>query len=210
MRIEVGVPDFRALVDGAIGNVAKAATGAMRATTPDAKQELRDQIVGAGLGSRLANTWRGDAYPKRGASLDPAGYIWSNAPDIVDSFARGAQIVPVNGSRYLAIPTDAVPRAPGAGRATSTKKMTPAQVEAAFNQDLFFKRGRDGRLLAFINAGRTAGGRASKRKAGSRTAKPVLMFVLVPTVRAPKLLDLNGPTARWADAFRSDLARRLA
>ncbi|WP_156361868.1 DUF6441 family protein [Sphingomonas sp. Leaf343] len=139
------------------GDLASAATGAMREAMPHARQELREQITGAGLGTRLANTWRGEVYPGSRKSINPSGYIWSNAPDIVDAFDRGAQITPRGGKRFLAIPTDNVPRSPGRGRRTSTKRMTPAEVEQSFSQDLFYRRGKAGRVLAFINAVASSG-----------------------------------------------------
>jgi hypothetical protein len=212
MKIRVGVPSFAGIADKIEGDVAKAATDAMRQTTPDAKAELRDQIMRAGLGGRLANTWRGNAYPKSGRSMAPAGYIWSNPPEIIDSFVRGAQVVPLAGRKYLAIPTDNVPRA--LGRRGSTRRMTPEQVETAFNQDLFFKRGRNGHVLAFINAVRSKSRKGWRRGTPGRLAqgrdlKPVLMFVLVRAVRMPKLLDLAGPAQRWAAAYAAALERNL-
>ncbi len=37
----------------------QAVTQSIREATDDLKTELRNQITGAGLGQRLANTWRG-------------------------------------------------------------------------------------------------------------------------------------------------------
>lgn len=208
MRIEVGIADFTAVTNGIAADIAGAATDVMRETTLSAKQELRDQVVSAGLGARLGNTWRGDVYPKSGEAMNPAGYIHSNAPDIIDSFVRGAQIVPIGGARYLAIPTDAVPRAPGAGRASSTKRMTPEQVETAFNQDLIVRPGEDGHLLGFIDPNLSRFKRI-KRPRGAGKSRLVLMFTFVATLRMPKLLDLDGPADHWASAFRDAFSRRI-
>lgn len=207
MKIEISVPSFQAAASGMEGAIAAAATGAMRDTTPDAKQELREQVVGAGLGTRLANTWRGDVYPKSARSMHPAGFIHSNAPLIIDSFLRGAQIVPVSGGRYLAIPTDSVPKSRGSRGAS--RRMTPVEVEAVFDQNLIIRKGRDGHLLAFIDPS-LANGRRIKRQRGAPRARLVLMFTLVPTVRLPKLLDLEGPAQRWAVSFGRAVERRLA
>ena len=209
MKIEITTPDFRAITRKIEGDIAKAATGAMRATTPDAKQELRDQVIDAGLGAGVANAWRGDVYPSRGNSLSPAGYIHSRAPRIVDGFTRGATIVPINGSHYLAIPTSSVPRAPSEGRATRTGKMSPAQVEASFNQDLIVRPWRNGELLGFMDPSRTPGRRV-RRQRGVGRAQLVLMFTFVPTVRLPRLLDLEAPAEHWAAAFADEFQRRLA
>lgn len=213
MKIGVSVPSFTDITRGLEGDIAGAATESMREAASAVKQELREQVTSAGLGNRLANTWRGETYPKSRRSVNPAGYIWSNAPDIVDSFARGATIVPVNGSRYLAIPTDAVPNA--RGRRGSGKKMTPAEVEHQFNQDLFYLRSKAGRVLAFLNITRGRSGRGFRantkgRLAQGRVAERVLMFVLVRSVRVPKLLDLAGPADRGAALFERAFTGRLS
>ncbi len=212
MKVNVGVFDMQALMDGIEGDLAEAASRAMRDTTYKALLELREQVTSAGMGQRLANTWRDRVFPERRRSMTPTGYIWSNAPDIIDAFSRGAQIVPLAGRRFLAIPTKNVPNA--RGRRGSSNKMTPEQVENAFNQDLFFKRGKSGRVLAFINAigGRNGRGfrRATKgRTAQGRDAKPVLMFVMVPSVRLPKVLDLDAVAQRWAANFEARFTAQL-
>lgn len=212
MRISVGFGDLRAAMNDVEGDVAGAATEAMRETTHKALLELRRQVVSAGLGNRLANTWRDRVYPEHRRSMTPSGYIWSNAPDIVDAFDRGAQVVPLAGRRFLAIPTKNVPNA--AGRRGARRRMTPEQVEHAFNQDLFFQRGKGGRLLAFINAVQSRNRRGFRpgtkaRLAAGRALKPVLMFVMVPTVRMPKLLDANAVAERWAANFDARFLARL-
>lgn len=206
MRISVGVGDMQALMEGIEGDIAEASTLAMRDTTYKALRELREQVTGAGMGQRLANTWRDRVFPEKRRSMTPTGYIWSNASDIIDAFSRGAQIVPLAGRRFLAIPTKNVPNA--RGRRGSSGKMTPEQVENAFNQDLFFKRGRAGRVLAFINAVGARNGRGFRRAAKGRTAqgrdpKPVLMFVMVPSVRLPRVLDIDAVANRWAANFEA-------
>jgi len=80
MRVDVGFGDLRLQLDGIEGDIAKLASAAMRETTPIAKQELRAQVTSAGLGTRLANTWRSEVYPRSSVSLNPGGYIWSKAP----------------------------------------------------------------------------------------------------------------------------------
>jgi hypothetical protein len=214
MKIELSVSAFGPVMNDIEGAVAKAATGAMRETTPDTKQVLRDQTIGAGLGGRLANTWRGKVYPETGQSMNPTGFIHSSAPTIADAFIRGATIVPINGSKYLAIPTKNVPRALSQGRATSTKRMTPAQVEQSFGQKLFYRKGKQGHVLGFINGAGSRSARGFKRATGAQLAsgrniKPILMFTLVPNVRLPKLLDIDAPAAAWATSFESAFERAM-
>jgi len=226
VKVEVAVPDFRRLVDGIEGKIARAATEAMRETTPAALAELRVQTTGAGLGQRLANTWRDRVYPESRQSMTPTGYIWSNAPRIADAFARGATIRPLAGKRFLWIPTESVPLGRGrySGGRGKRLPMTPEEVETAFDQDLHYRRGRRGSVLAFANVvrgNRRSGGRGQARtKAGFRPAtkgrlargretEEVLMFTLVPSVTLPKLFDLDGVAQRWSRRFDAAFIRRL-
>lgn len=215
MRIDVGVSDMKKLMDGIEGDIAGASTGAMRDTTARAKQELREQITSSGLGTRLANTWQDKVYPLKRNSLTPGGYIWSNAPDIIDAFTRGATIAPTGGRKFLWIPTKSVPRARGSGRASSTKRMNPEQVQAEFNQEFALRKGKAGRWLAFIaqNRGETKRGALRKVRKGriGHGAKQelILMFTLVPSVRMPKLLDLNAVAGRWEARFESEFTKRM-
>ncbi|MGN6270866.1 MAG: DUF6441 family protein [Sphingomonas sp.] len=210
MKISVSPIDFHKVVDGVEGDIAEASTGAMRDTTPQAQEEFRAQTREAGLGNGVANAWRDEVYPTSAKSVTPTGYIWSNAPEIIEAFAKGAAIVPVNGSKYLAIPTKNVPRALGRRR----KKMTPLEVEIAFNQDLLVRPGKHGHLLAFVNVVRSRNDRAwrqgtKRRVAQGRAVRLVLMFTLVSTVQLARLLDLDAVAARWGDAYIAALKSRL-
>jgi hypothetical protein len=219
MDVSIEVPDFGLLMREIEGGVAESATDAMRETTLPALMELREQVASNGLGQRLANTWRDRVYPEQRESMTPTGYIWSNAPDIIDSFLRGATIRPVGGAKYLWIPTKNVPlvraRVNSRGRNIKGGAMSPPEVESMFNADFQIRKGRAGTLLAFIDVVRAKNMRAFRRAtkgraAQGRTAKPVLMFVLRRTVRLPKLLDLQGPAQRWESRFADAFSRRMA
>jgi Family of unknown function (DUF6441) len=83
-------------------NIERAGTQAMREATGDLKSNLREDVVAAGLGSRLARTWRGKTCPERGESLEAAAYVWSKAPKIVDAFDRGV-VIRTHRGRFLAL-----------------------------------------------------------------------------------------------------------
>jgi hypothetical protein len=202
------------------GDVAQSITDIMRDEVDLLKGEYRAQVEQAGMGSRMAKTWRGETYPKSGRSLNPAGYIWSAAPEIVDSFVRGASIRPVNGAKWLWIPSKNVPRRRSAGNYVSSMgkrsrgtAMTPEEVELHFNAELQIAI-EGGKGFAFIDvvAGLRGGFRQAsagrlkgRRGLAPRRAKPVLMFTLVRGVKMPKLFDLQGP----ADKAAARVARRI-
>ena len=101
-------------------------------------------MTGAGLGKRLANTWRSRSYPEDRRSLKPGGFIWSKAPTIVTAFAYGASIRAKSGG-FLAVPLPAAGKH-GDGR----KRITPGGWERAHGQRLRFvyRRGRASLLVA--------------------------------------------------------------
>ena len=94
-----------------------AVTTGVRDATDGLKSELRSQITGAGLGARLANTWRGEVYPKGRESLGAAGLVYSRAPVVVAAHDEGALIRSKNGF-WLSIPL------PSAGTGPRGKRIT--------------------------------------------------------------------------------------
>jgi hypothetical protein len=51
------------------------------------RTELRRQVGSAGLGQRLANSWRDRHYPSQ--KLDAASLVWTNARQIIRAFDEG-------------------------------------------------------------------------------------------------------------------------
>ncbi|MCC3862665.1 DUF6441 family protein, partial [Emcibacteraceae bacterium Y4] len=70
----------------------RAVTKAVRQATSGLKQSMRSQVVASGLGPRLARTWRGDVYPRRGESLKAAGLVYTKAQKIMEGFEEGQVI----------------------------------------------------------------------------------------------------------------------
>lgn len=87
-------------------DIERAVTSGMRDAADGLKQDLREDVVAAGLGERLSRTWRGKTFPEVGDSAEAAAYVWSRAPKIVDAFDRGVVIRSSRGL-FLAIPTAA-------------------------------------------------------------------------------------------------------
>jgi hypothetical protein len=181
-------PDVRGAFASDVSALKRVHTDAMGDLVGGFKEELRDMVRGAGLGERLAKTWQGKVFAAPGGSLDPAGFVWSKAPTILSAFAYGATIVPLAGRRYLAIPTKNVPFK------SRGRRMSPLDVEVAFNQDLIIRRGKQGRLLGFVNP--TLGRR---RRRG--LVQLVLMFTFTRLARLAKRFDTDEAFARWAAKY---------
>jgi hypothetical protein len=201
MRLQAAIQgDLNALLTAELTAAERAVTTGVRAATDGLKTELRGQITGAGLGTRLANSWRGEVYPMGSQSIGAAGHVWSKAPALVRMYAEGATIRSKQGL-FLAIPT------PAAGRyGDARQKITPGSWERIHGMRLrfVFRRGSPSLLVA-DNARLTKRGRAaanigrSKGNAFTRLASrtTVPLFILVPQVTVRKRLDVDGAARKW-------------
>ncbi|MGW5960753.1 DUF6441 family protein, partial [Methylorubrum thiocyanatum] len=52
--------------------IARSVTAGMREITDGLKEDLRADVRESGLGQRLANTWRGQTFPRTGESTEAA------------------------------------------------------------------------------------------------------------------------------------------
>lgn len=184
-----------------------ATSNAVRGETAHLKSALRDDVKSAGLGSRLANTWRSQLYPETGASMDAAGFIWSKAPHIVEAFEKGV-VITAKGGKYLAIPTENAPKRIG------RLSVTP-QLYEQHRGNLVFVKGKNGKafLVAEVQASyrKKDGAFTGFRKVGKRSAATgnrvttVVMFLLIPQARLKKRLEPRG----IFDRSQGRLAERL-
>jgi Family of unknown function (DUF6441) len=147
----------------------KAVTEGIREITTQIKNDLRAQVVSAGLGNRLAKTWQAKVYPRVQKSISAAGVVKSKASSIIRAFNDGALIKSSKGL-FLAIPTDSAPK-----RGTGNKRISPST----------FPESRGKLRFIYVNS------RMSVLVADSKTKhKPAtVMFILVPQVQLKKRLD---------------------
>ena len=138
-----------------------AVTNGVRQATDGLKLELRGQVTSAGLGQKLANTWRGQVYPKGGLSLNAAGFVFSKAPQIIGAFGQGVVIRSSKGF-YLAIPTAA------AGKSAMGKRITPGRWEQANGKRLRFVFRRNGPSLLVADDMRARTGKRGGLRFGGR------------------------------------------
>jgi hypothetical protein len=183
MRLTLDIrPDLVAMMAAEIAAGERAVSATMREAGIGLKRAWRGQIAGAGLGARLANSIRSEAFPKAGASLNAAAVVWSKAPVIVGAHDAGPLIRSRNGL-WLAIPT------PAAGKALGGRRITPAGWERRTGLRLRFVYRRGGPSLLVAPAGSRGSG-----------ATVVPIFLLVPQVQLPKRLDLARDAERAHDA----------
>jgi hypothetical protein len=193
--------DLRKIMAEEVKDAEDAVTAAMRQAAGGLKADLRRQVTEAGMGQRLANTWRAELYPKGRKSIKAAGFVFTKAPTIIRAFDQGAVIKSKHGF-WLAIPT------PAAGTGARGKRMTPGLWEQMYGARLRFiyRRGAPSLLVAENMRARTGKrgsfghGSASALRTG-RGLATVVMFILVPQVNLKKRLDVDVAAERWADAL---------
>lgn len=226
MRYKIeGGRDLDRMTAGTEADVAQAVTATVREGAELIRDRWRDQITSARLGPRLARTIRSQVYPQGQDSVDAAAMIWTKAADIIDSYARGATIRPVNGAKYLWLPTDEVPKKRQGDR------LTPEEVEARFGRELVVVDPKHWRMkttttltkqgVAFAGfsglvprkaTGRWRNASPNQMNKGHRsyretTRQFVVMFTLVPSVTKDKRLDLDAIAREAEAAFPAGLSR---
>ncbi|ACL60596.1 DUF6441 family protein [Methylobacterium nodulans] len=216
MRFSAQVPDLRQALAGSEVQIARSVTAGMRQVTDGLKEDLREDVRRAGLGQRLANTWRGRTFPSSGESVEAAAYVSSNAPKLIDAFDRGVTIL-AKGRKYLAIPTpDAGVRQVSARRAKGStgNGLTPAAWERETGVKLRFVPTRTGGVLVADAFYRRQAARFQRRKSFQpiREAGPaagrlfVVIFVLVRQAKLRKRLDIDTVAQAWAERVPGAIA----
>jgi hypothetical protein len=176
------------------------------------KTGLRRQVVSAGLGQRLANSWRDKHYPND--KLDAASLVYSKAPQIILAFDEGALIRAKRG-RFLAIPTENAPK-----RGTDRRRISPSNFPEHRFGPLRLVPRRNGPSLLVVDGvrasfSRKTGNLRGFRKSSERARRTgaglttVVMFVLVPQVKLEKRLDVKREAERWSGQLTVLIDQRL-
>jgi hypothetical protein len=176
------------------------------------RTELRRQVSSAGLGQRLANSWRDKHYPNR--KLDAASLVYTKTPQIIRAFDEGA-VVRSRRGRFLAIPTENAPR-----KGTDGKRISPSTFpEHRFGPLRFVPRSSGPSLLVVdglrASFSRQTGDlrgfrRATKRaRRGGQGLTTVVMFLLVPQVKLSKRLDVARASEHWSAQLPALIEQQL-
>jgi len=203
---------LQADIQAELRDVEQAVVNGTRDAGRGLKTKLRRQVGSAGLGQRLANSWRDKHYPNQ--KLDAASLVYTKAPQIIRAFDQGAVIRSKRG-RFLAIPTENAPR-----RGTDGKRISPRTFpEHRFGPLRFVPRPSGPSLLVVdglrasysrqtgqLRGFRRATGRARRGGAGLTT---VVMFLLVPQVKLRKRLDVARAAERWSAQLPALIEQQL-
>lgn len=189
-----------------------AVSGAMRSAGIALKTAWRQQVLAAGLGTRLANAARSETYPKDKDSLNAATLVWTKAPKIYGVMNRGA-VIHARSGIWLAIPM------PTAGRDASGVRLTPAEWERRNGRRLQFIPVKGGRSALLVDKGArhlggamtrkgARGGSHARSKASAAEDRSVVMFTLVREVTLRKKLNLWQPVESVASGIPAEIIAR--
>ena len=203
---------FPADMQAELRDIERAVAAGTRDAGRGLKTELRRQAASAGLGQRLANSWRDKHYPNQG--LDAASLVYTKAPQIVRAFDEGAVIRSRRG-RFLAIPTENAPR-----RGTDGRRIRPSTFPEHRLGPLRFVPRPSGPSLLVVDGLRASFSRKSGELRGFRRATDrarrsgqglttVVMFFLVPQVKLRKRLDVTRAAERWSAQLPALIEQRL-
>jgi hypothetical protein len=203
---------IRADLAAELKDLERAAAAGTRAAGQGLKTELRRQVGSAGLGQRLANSWRDKHYPNQ--QLDAASLVYTKAPQIIRAFDEGAVIRSRRG-RFLAIPTESAPR-----KGTDGKRISPSTFpEHRFGPLRFVPRPSGPSLLVVDglraslsrNTGELRGFRRATDRARARGegVTTVVMFLLVPQVKLRRRLDVVRAAERWSTQLPALIEQQL-
>jgi hypothetical protein len=193
-------------------DIERAVTTGTRDAGSGLKTELRRQVASAGLGQRLANSWRDRHYPNR--KLDAASLVYTKAPQIIRAFDEGA-VTRSRRGRFLAIPTDNAPR-----KGTDGRRISPSTFPEHRFGPLRFVPRPSGPSLLVVDGLRASFSRQTGQLGGFRRATErarrsgqgltaVVMFLLVPQVKLRKRLDVARAAERWSGQLPALIEQQL-
>jgi Family of unknown function (DUF6441) len=203
---------LRADMQAELRDIERAVAAGTRDAGRGLKTELRRQVASAGLGQRLANSWRDKHYPNQ--KLDAAILVYTKAPQIIRAFDEGAVIRSRRG-RFLAIPTENAPR-----KGTDGKRISPSTFpEHRFGPLRFVPRPSGPSLLVVdglrASFSRQTGGLRGFRRATEHARArghgltTVVMFLLVAQVKLTKRLDVARAAEHWSAQLPALIEQQL-
>ena len=201
------VRSLRADMQSELRSIERAAATGTREAGRGLKTELRRQVGNAGLGQRLANSWRDRHYPNR--KLDAASLVYTKARQIIRAFEEGAVIRSRRG-RFLAIPTENAPRKGTDGRRISPSTVPGPSDSCPDQRTVAAGGGWLARLIQPANGELRGFRRATDRaRRGGQGLTTVVMFLLVPQVKLSKRLDVARAAERWSAQLPALIEQQL-
>lgn len=205
MRLSAAITgDLHKFVQGQVKAAETAVTEGVRKVTNEIRDDLRNQVVSAGLGVPMSRTWKATVYPKGRKSIKAAGLIYPDMPKVIRAFANG-ETIRIKRGTFLAVPAPAAPK-----KGVGGKRISPSNFpEHSLGKLRFVYRPRGVSLLVVENMRSSKAGKFRKAPDSAlrsgRGLTTVVMFYLVPQVRLRKRLDVKSV----ADRHTPDLPQAI-
>ena len=200
MRFDFKVTgDPVAQMEAEIAAAERGVTRGVRLAGAGLKKDWRGQVMGAGLGQRLANTVRARNFPDQVESIGAASLVYSRAPVVMDAQDRGA-LIRSEAGLWLAIPIGEVQKI----RGPKNTRITPSGWEQKTGRKLTFiyRKGKPSLLVdTGVSADRTLADPVSWKSSRRRrnTNKVVPIFILVPQAKLRRKMNLDRASERWGN-----------
>jgi Family of unknown function (DUF6441) len=199
-------------MEAELRHVERAVASGTREAGRGLKAELRRQVASAGLGQRLANSWRDKHYPNQ--KLNAASLIYTKAPQIIRAFDEAAVIQSTRG-HFLAVPTENAPR-----KGTDGKRISPSTFpEHRFGPLRLVPRASGPSLLVADGLRASYSRQTGELRGFQRTTDrarrsgqgltTLVMFLLVPQVKLMKRLDVTRAAERWSAQLPALIEQQL-
>ncbi len=199
MRLKAAITgDLPKFMRSQVAAAETAVTQGVREISTEIRDDLRTQVVSAGLGVAMSRTWKVAFYPKGRKSIKAAGLIYPDMPKVIRAFSEGMTIRTKRGS-FLAVPTPDAPK-----KGVGGKRINPTNFPEHTLGKLQFVYRPHGVSLLVVNNLRMSGKKGRFRKASDsalrsgRGLTTVVMFYLVPQVHLRKRLDIQTVVDRHA------------
>ena len=210
MKLAASIPrSLQADLQAELRDIERAVSGGTREAGHGLKTELRRQVGSAGLGQRLANSWRERHYPNQ--KLDAATLVYTKGPQIIRAFDDGAVIRSRRG-----LPSHRERAAEGNRRQADQPQHLPgaplrtAPIRAPTNGTV---AAGGGRLAGLVQPANRRAARLPARQRSSPVRgvglTTVVMFLLVRQVKLSKRLDVARAAEHWSAQLPALIEQQL-
>lgn len=189
-------------------NAFKAVHKAVVRTSNELKLEMVSQTQRARLGYGLSKSWKVKFYNKTDSEKFTKALVYTKAPKIMAGFEESEIRKPTNGHKWIAIPSDNVPKAPG------KKKYSPDHWPKSFPELYFAKDSNNGKsyLVGQTINKTTKSGKKTIRKTNSRNesqAETVVYFFLVKKTRNTKKINFETASKKASNKLKRYISEEL-
>ncbi|HAG53536.1 MAG TPA: hypothetical protein DCL21_07100 [Alphaproteobacteria bacterium] len=199
--------DLEKIIEQKNRNVLRAVNRAVTKAGNELKKEMIGQTQRARLGYGLSKSWKVNFYNKSDADKFTKALVYTKSPKIMEGFENAEIRKPTRGRKWIAIPSNNVPKAPG------KKRYTPETWKKSFPV-LYFAQDTKGKAYLVGQTIHKTNKRGNKviRKTNSRNeseAETVVYFFLVKQTRHTKKLNFEQASKKAQRKLKDYISQEL-